>query len=87
MAAQGSRTLKLSLLADVAEFTKGIKTAGKDTESIGDQFTAFGKKAALACAAAGAAIGAFAVESIKPASSATFNTERFSLFISVRTAL
>ena len=56
MAAQGSRTLKLSLLADVAEFTKGIKTAGKDTESIGDQFTAFGKKAALAFAAAGAAM-------------------------------
>ena len=67
MAAQGSRTLKLSLLADVAEFTKGIKTAGKDTESIGDQFTAFGKKAALAFAAAGAAIGAFAAESIKNA--------------------
>jgi hypothetical protein len=67
MAAQGSRTLKLSLLADVAEFTKGIKTAGKDTESIGDQFTAFGKKAALAFATAGAAIGAFAVESIKNA--------------------
>jgi hypothetical protein len=67
MAAQGSRTLKLSLLADVAEFTKGIKTAGKDTESIGDQFTAFGKKAALAFAAAGAAIGAFAIESIKNA--------------------
>ena len=67
MAAQGSRTLKLSLLADVAEFTKGIKTAGKDTESIGDQFTAFGKKAALAFAAAGAAIGAFAADSIKNA--------------------
>jgi hypothetical protein len=67
MAAQGSRTLKLSLLADVAEFTKGIKTAGKDTETIGDQFTAFGKKAALAFAAAGAAIGAFAAESIKNA--------------------
>ena len=67
MAAQGSRTLKLSLLADVAEFTKGINTASKDTQSIGDQFTAFGKKAALAFAAAGAAIGAFAVESIKNA--------------------
>jgi hypothetical protein len=67
MAAAGSRTLKLSLLADVAEFTKGINTASKNTESIGDQFTAFGKKAALAFAAAGAAIGAFAVESIKNA--------------------
>ena len=67
MAAQGSRTLKLSLLADVAEFTKGIKTAGKDTETIGDQFTAFGKKAAVAFAAAGAAIGAFAIASVKAA--------------------
>jgi len=67
MAAQGSRTLKLSLLADVAEFTKGIKTAGKDTESIGDQFTDFGKKAALAFAAAGAAIGAFAKQAIENA--------------------
>jgi hypothetical protein len=67
MAAAGSRTLKLSLLADVAEFTKGIKTAGKDTESIGDQFTDFGKKAALAFAAAGAAIGAFAKQAIENA--------------------
>jgi hypothetical protein len=67
MAAQGSRTLKLSLLADVAEFTKGINTASKDTQSIGDQFEAFGKKAALAFAAAGAAIGAFAIASVKAA--------------------
>ena len=67
MAAQGSRTLKLSLLADVAEFTKGINTASKDTQSIGDQFEAFGKKAGLAFAAAGAAIGAFAIASVKAA--------------------
>jgi hypothetical protein len=67
MAAQGSRTLKLSILADVAEFTKGIKVASKDTETIGDQFTAFGQKAAVAFAAAGAAIGAFAIASVKAA--------------------
>ena len=67
MAAQGSRTLKLSLLADVAEFSKGIKTASKETESIGEQFTAFGKKAGVAFAAAGAAIGAFALASVKAA--------------------
>jgi hypothetical protein len=67
MAAQGSRTLKLSLLADVAEFSKNIKGASKDTETIGDQFTAFGKKAAVAFAAAGAAIGAFAIASVKAA--------------------
>ena len=64
MAAQGSRTLKLSLLADVAEFSKNIKVANKDTETVGDQFTAFGKKAALAFAVAGAAIGAYAKEAI-----------------------
>jgi hypothetical protein len=67
MAAQGSRTLKLSLLADVAEFSKNIKSAGKETETIGDQFSAFGKKAGLAFAAAGAAIGAFAIASVKAA--------------------
>jgi len=67
MATTGSRTLKLSLLADVAEFTKGINTASKDTQSIGDQFTDFGKKAGLAFAAAGAAIGAFALASVKAA--------------------
>ena len=67
MAAQGSRTLKLSLLADVAEFSKNIKVASKDTETIGDQFEAFGKKAALAFAAAAAAIGAFAIASVKAA--------------------
>ena len=67
MVAQGSRTLKLSLLADVAEFSKNIKVASKDTETIGDQFTAFGKKAAVAFAAAGAAIGAFAIASVKAA--------------------
>ena len=67
MAAQGSRTLKLSLLADVAEFSKNIKVANKDTETVGDQFTAFGKKAALAFAAAGAAIGAYAKVAIENA--------------------
>jgi len=67
MATTGSRTLKLSLLADVAEFSKGIKVASKETQSIGEQFTDFGKKAGLAFAAAGAAIGAFAVASVKAA--------------------
>jgi len=62
-----SRTLKLALLADVANFTKDIGTAGKSTQTLGDQASAFGKKAALAFAAAGAAIGAFAIASVKAA--------------------
>jgi hypothetical protein len=62
-----SRTLKLALLAEVADFTKNIGTAGKDTETLGGQFEAFGKKAALAFAAAGAAIGAYAKVAIENA--------------------
>jgi hypothetical protein len=62
-----SRTLKLALLAEVADFTKNVGTAGKDTETLGEQFSAFGKKAALAFAAAGAAIGAYAKIAIENA--------------------
>jgi hypothetical protein len=67
MAVGQSRTLKLALLADVADFSKNIKQASSDTQSVGDQFEAFGKKAALAFAAAAAAIGAFAIASVKAA--------------------
>jgi large-conductance mechanosensitive channel len=62
-----SRTLKLALLADVANFTKDIGKAGQSTQTLGDQASEFGKKAALAFAAAGAAIGAFAIASVKAA--------------------
>jgi len=62
-----SRTLKLALLAEVADFTKNIGKAGTDTKTLGDQFEAFGKKAALAFAAAGAAIGAYAKQAIENA--------------------
>jgi hypothetical protein len=49
-----SRTLKLALLADVANFTKDLGKAGNSTKTLGDQASEFGKKAALAFAAAGA---------------------------------
>jgi hypothetical protein len=62
-----SRTLKLALLADVANFTKDIGKAGDSTKTLGDQAGEFGKKAAVAFAAAAAAIGAFAVASVKAA--------------------
>jgi hypothetical protein len=62
-----SRTLKLALLAEVADFTKNVGKAGTDTKTLGDQFEAFGKKAALAFAAAGAAIGAYAKQAIENA--------------------
>lgn len=62
-----SRTLKLALLADIANFSTNMGTAGKQSQTLGDQFEAFGKKAALAFAAAGAAIGAYAKVAIENA--------------------
>ena len=63
----GSRTLKLALLADIADFSKNINTAGTQSKTLGDQFEDFGKRAALAFAAAAAAIGAYAAAAIKNA--------------------
>lgn len=62
-----SRTLKLALLADIANFSTNMGTAGKQSQTLGDQFEAFGKKAALAFAAAAAAIGAYAKAAIENA--------------------
>lgn len=62
-----SRTLKLALLADIANFSTNMDSAGKKSQTLGDQFTDFGKKAALAFAAAGAAIGAYAKVAIENA--------------------
>lgn len=62
-----SRTLKLALLADIANFSTNMNSAGKQSQTLGDQFEAFGKKAALAFAAAAAAIGAYAKAAIENA--------------------
>ena len=51
MAATGSRTLKLSSLADVENLTKNLKSGSKDVGTFGDQISDFGKKAAVAFAA------------------------------------
>jgi hypothetical protein len=55
-----SRALTLKLLADVDSFTKGLNKADNDVKGFGDKVGAFGKKAALAFAAAGAAAAAYA---------------------------
>lgn len=65
--ASDSRALTLKLLADTADFQKKLAAGSKDVESIGDKITDFGKKAAVAFAAAGAAVGAFAVSAVKAA--------------------
>jgi hypothetical protein len=68
----GSRTLKLSILGDVDNLNKSLKSATKDVETFGDKMTNAGKVAGAALAAASAAAGAFAIkigiEAVKAAS-------------------
>ena len=61
MAAQ-SRTLKLSILADVDQLKKSLAQANGDVDSSSSKMGEFSKKAGLAFAAAGAAAGAYAVK-------------------------
>lgn len=67
----GNRTLKLSILADVDNLNKNLKSGGTNVDSFGKKLADFGKKAALAFAAAAAAAGAYAlkigVEGVKAA--------------------
>jgi hypothetical protein len=63
----GSRTLKLSILAETKDLVAGLNTASKETQTFGDKATEFGKKAALAFAVAGAAALAFGADAVKAA--------------------
>ena len=63
----GSRTLKLSILAETKDLVAGLNTASKETQTFGDKATEFGKKAALAFALAGTAALAFAADAVKAA--------------------
>ena len=65
--ATGSRTLKLSILADVNQLNKSLKAANGDVEHSANKMGDFGKKAALAFAAAGIAAAAFLVKFAKDA--------------------
>ena len=58
--AGGSRTLKLSILADVDNLKKGLTEANTETEGFGGKLEGFGKKAGAAFAVAGAAAVAYA---------------------------
>jgi len=55
-----SRTLKLSILADVDQLKKSLNTANNDVQSSSSKISDFGKKAGLAFAAAGVAAAAYA---------------------------
>jgi len=58
----GSRTLKLSILGDVDNLTKSLRTASTDVDSFGDKMGKVGKMVGAAFAAAAVAAGAYAVK-------------------------
>lgn len=60
MAGSGSRTLKLSILADVDQLRKSLTQANDDVESHTSKLSEFSSKMGLAFAAAGAAAAAYA---------------------------
>jgi hypothetical protein len=63
----GIPKVKITFDADLDELKKGVKSATTEVQSFGDRAAAFGKKAALAFAAAGAAFTAFAISAVKAA--------------------
>jgi len=63
----GSRSLKLSILADIANFTSNMDTVGKKTGSAGDDFDKFAARAKVAFAAAAAAVSAYVGTAIQNA--------------------
>ena len=58
----GSRTLKLSILGDVDNLNKSLKSASADVDSFGDKMGKVGKMVGAAFAAAAAAAGAYAIK-------------------------
>lgn len=58
----GSRTLKLTILGDVDNLTKSLKTAETDTDNFGDKVSKVGAVVGAAFVAAAAAAGAYAIK-------------------------
>jgi hypothetical protein len=58
----GNRTLKLSILGDVDNLNKSLKSATKDVETFGDKMGKIGKVVGAAFVAAAAAAGAYAIK-------------------------
>jgi hypothetical protein len=63
----GIPKVKITFDADFDDLKKGIKSSQTEVETFADKVGDFGKKAAVAFGLAGAAIGAFAIASIKAA--------------------
>ena len=74
--ATGTRALTLKLLADVDNFNKNLKGADKGVQTFGDKVSAFGKKAGLAFAAAGAAAAIYAGKLLKDGVEAAIADEK-----------
>lgn len=83
--AGGSRTLKLSILAETKDLVDGLSKASKETETFGDKATEFGKKAAVAFALAGAAVLAFAGDAVKAAAEDAAAQEKLAATIKATT--
>ena len=67
----GSRTLKLSILAETADLVRGLDSASKETQTFGDKvetgFSKVGKAAAVAGAAVVALASKLAIDGVKAA--------------------
>jgi hypothetical protein len=74
--AKDSRALTLKLIADVSDFVKNLDKADKDVATFGDKVSAFGKKAGLAFAAAGAAAAVYAGKLLKDGVEAAIADEK-----------
>lgn len=72
----GSRTLKLSILADTADLVKGLKQAEDTSSTFGDKLGGAFKAVGAAAIAAGAAIGAMAVKSAVDGVKAALDDEK-----------
>jgi hypothetical protein len=81
----GSRTLKLSILAETKDLVDGLNKAKNETESFGDKATEFGKKAALAFAVAGAAALKFGFDAVKAAAEDAAAQEKLAATIEATT--
>jgi len=82
----GSRTLKLSILADVDDLNKKLKAANADVETSADKISKWGKAAAAGFALAGAAAIKFGIDFAKAAAEDAAAQEKLDATIRATTA-
>jgi hypothetical protein len=82
----GSRTLKLSILADVDDLNKKLKAANADVETSSEKIAKFGKAAAAGFAIAGAAAIKFGLDFAKAAAEDAAAQEKLDATIRATTA-